>query len=271
MHGLLSVSFGTSHEGTRVKTIDAINERLRAEFLDWPLYTAWSSQFLVSKVKEERGELHDTVEMALARMAADGIDDVIVSTTCLMQGVEMARITQAVNAWVSAGRRFAGMTKPLLWSVDDRRAVARIIRDEFSPVVPDDGALLLMGHGTEVGSVFGANDVYGQVQAELAALGCRWYFVATVEGRPTFDDVWPLVQASGAQRVHLAPLMIVAGDHALNDLAGDGEGSWANMIRARGLQAEPVLKGLGEYEGIRKLVCDHVQQAMILREVSMRG
>lgn len=271
MHGLLSVSFGTSHEEARAKTIDAINDKLRGEYPDWPLYTAWSSEFLVSKVKEEHGELHDTVEMALSRMAADGIDDVIVSTTCLMQGVEMARITKAVNEWLAGGRRCARLTKPLLWSVDDRRTVARVIRDEFAPIVPEGEALLLMGHGTEVGSVVGANDVYGRVQAELLALGCGRYCVATVEGRPTLDDVWPLVEASGARRVFLAPLMIVAGDHARNDMAGDGVDSWASKIRARGLQVEPILKGLGEYEGIRQLVCDHVEQAMILREVDLRG
>lgn len=271
MNGLLSVSFGTSHEETRAKTIDAINEKLQAEFPDWPFYTAWSSQRLISKVKKERGEEHDTVEMALARMAADGIDDVIVSTMCLMQGAEMAKITKMVNAWLAAGNRAARITKPMLWSSDDRQTVARIIRDEFADIPPED-AVMLMGHGTEVGSVvYGPNDVYGRVQAEFATLGCKRFFVATVEGRPSFDEMWPLIEACGAPCVHLAPLMVVAGDHALNDMAGDDEDSWASRIKARGLRAEPLLKGLGEYEGIQELVCEHVRQSIMLREVTLRG
>jgi len=271
MYGLLSVSFGTSHEETRVKTIDAINGKLQEEFSDWPFYTAWSSQRLISKVKKERGEEHDTVEMALARMSADGIDDVIVSTMCLMQGAEMAKITKAVNAWLAVGGRAACITKPILWSPEDRQAVARIIRDEFAGIPPED-AVLLMGHGTEVGSVvYGPNNVYGKVQAELYALGCKRFFIATVEGRPSLDDVWSLVEACGAPCVHLAPLMIVAGDHALNDMAGEEEGSWASRVKAHGLRAEPYLKGLGEYEGVQQLVCEHVRQAIMLREVALRG
>ena len=116
-----------------------------------------------------------------------------------------------------------------------------------------------------------ANDVYAHVQEELHALGREKFFVATVEGTPTFEDIWPLIQATGATRIHLAPLMIVAGDHAKNDLAGDDESSWASRIRAQGLSVNPILKGLGEYAGIHQLICNHVQDALDVREVALRG
>ena len=266
MEGLLSVSFGTSYEETRIKTIDAIEKGLRAAFPERAFYSAWTSGRIIEKVKAERGEHHDTLEQAFERLTADGIDDVVVSTTCLMQGGEMAKVAKATQEWGSGGGRTACMAAPLLSSAEDRRSVARIIRDQFSLMVGKD-ALLLMGHGSPVGS----NQVYRDLQDDLRSLGCTRFFVATVEGEPTFDDALPLIQASKAKRVVLAPLMIVAGDHACNDLAGDSEDSWANRLRASGFEAEAVLKGLGEYEGIHQLVCDHVRDALILQEVSLRG
>lgn len=272
MRGLLSVSFGTSHADTRAKTIDAVEARLREEYPDWAFYSAWTSGRIVAKLKEERGEHHDTLEEAFERMSADGIDDIIVSTMCLMQGYETEKVKQALGAWLAAGGRTSCMADPLLYSAADRRAVARVICEEFA-YVPEGDALLLMGHGTEPSAKFGvdSNAVYGQIQDELHALGRTRFYVATVEGKPTFDDVWPLIEQDGAACVHLAPLMIVAGDHAKNDLAGQGPDSWANRVKAHGLPVQVVLKGLGECAGIQKLVCDHVREAFEVREVCLRG
>ena len=266
MRGMLFVSFGTSHEDTRVKTIDAIQAKVRAAFPNCVPYSAWTSGVIIKKVAAERGEHHDTLDEALARMDADGVDDLIVSTTCLMHGAEMAKIEKAVIPWAAERNIPTQIAEPLLNSPDDRAAVARAIADEFAGLGADD-AVLLMGHGSPVSG----NEVYRQVQDAFRAQGSDRFFVATVEGEPTFDDVLPLVQASGAARVHLAPLMIVAGDHAKNDLAGEDDDSWASRVAACGLEAVPVLKGLGEYAGIQQLVCDHVEQALMLREVALRG
>ena len=267
MKGLLSVSFGTSHADTRAKTIDAIDEDLRRAFPDMPFYTAWTSGRIVAKVAAERGELHDTLEEALARLAADGVDDVVVSTSCLMDGAEMKKVERTVAAWADDGARAAIMARSLLSSAEDRRRVAEAIAGEFADV-PEGEALLLMGHGSPQDRE--ANDVYSDIQRQLHALGRRTFHVATVEGAPSFDDVWPAVREAAPRCVHLAPLMIVAGDHARNDLAGQGD-SWAARIRAEGFAVNVVLKGLGEYSAIRQLVCDHVNEALVLREVSLRG
>ena len=270
MNGLLLVSFGTSRAETREKTIDVIESRIRAEFPEFAFYTAWTSGRIVKKVRTERGEHHDTLEEAFARLTADGVDDLIVVTTCLMQGGEMAKITKAVNDWIAGGKRAAVTTVPILWSVYDRRAVARVIRDEFADV-PTEDVVLLMGHGTKGGPVYGANLVYGDVEAELLALGCDNVFVATVEGRPDFEEVWPHIKSRNPKCVHLAPLMLVAGDHAINDMSGEDEDSWESKLNARGMRTEVRLKGLGEYEGIRELICEHAHDALMMREVALRG
>lgn len=266
MQGLLFTSFGTSHEDTRVKTLDAIEAALRQEFPDLPLYTAWTSNRIIAKVKAERKEHHDSLDQAFKRLSADGIDDLVVATTCLMQGNEMGKIAKAAETWAVGETRTMQLAQPLLASKDDCRAVAQALSDEFADV-SDCEAVLLMGHGSE----FGGNDAFGKVQAQLRDLERTNFFVATVEGTLTFDDVAPLMEERGATRVFLAPLMIVAGDHAKNDLTGPGEDSWASRLHARGIATEARLKGLGEYERIRKLVCDHVHDALLVREVALRG
>lgn len=265
MKGLLSVSFGTSHADTRARTIDAIEAQLQETFPDRRFYSAWTSSTILKKTSE-RGEHHDTLENALTRLDADGVTDLIVSTTFLMRSWEMARTSRAVKAWGIQHGHSAHLADPLLAAEKDRRAVASILREEF-PFVGEEDALLLMGHGSDGPG----NAAYEKLQDELHALGCSRFFVATVEGVPTFDDIAPLIDACGAQRVFLAPLMITAGDHAKNDLAGTGEDSWASRLASQGKQVEVVLKGLGEYTGIRELICDHVRDALAIREAALRG
>lgn len=265
MEGLLSVSFGTSHADTRARTIDLIDEVLREKFPDRAFYSAWTSSIIVKKVRE-RGEHHDTLDEAIERLTADGVDDLLVSTTCLMDGMEMSKVTRAVRDWAAQEGRFASLATPLLKASRDRAEVASVIAEEFS-FLGDEDALLLMGHG----SADADNGVYSSLQRKLFDLGRPRFFIATVEGIPTFEDVLPQIEACGARRVYLAPLMFVAGDHAKNDLAGEDEDSWASLLAARGFDVQPVLKGLGEYAGIRQLVCAHVEDAQTLGEVAQRG
>ena len=256
MKGLLSVSFGTSYEETRIRTIDVIDARLAEAFSDRTFYSAWTSPRIMRKVLTERGEKHDSLDEAFARLSADGVDDLVVATMCLMQGGEMRKIAEATKAWVAEGGRTARLAAPLMATEADHQIAAQAIADEFADV-PDGDALLLMGHGSKLGS----NQLYADVQDALRALGKERFFVATVEGTPTFDDVLPLLEACGAKRVVLAPFMIVAGDHARNDLAGDDDDSWASQLAAHGFEADVVLKGLGEYPAIQQLVADHAHEA----------
>ena len=257
MKGVLCVSFGTSHASTRVKTIEAIENKLRESFPDRKLYSAWSSAVIRKKVLEERGELHDSVEEAFSKARCEGVDDLIVATTFLMPGREMKRVEEAVASWAAEGSCNVSFAKPLLSTKDDLRQLVDAVCAEFSQI-GDDEALLLMGHGSKRGS----NDVYYQIQDLLRTSGHPQFFVATVEGEPTFEDVLPVVLASNARTVYLAPLMIVAGDHANNDLAGPGEGSWQSILRDEGMQTQAMLKGLGEYAGVQAMICAHAQTAL---------
>ena len=255
MKGLLSVSFGTSHADTRARTIDVVDEVLASAFPDRAFYSAWTSPRIIAKVKAERGEHHDTLDEAFSRIGADGVDDLIVATTCLMQGGEMRKIAEAARAWGSHGARSVRVASPLMTSQADHVVVASSIVDEFSDVADDD-AMILMGHG----SPYGSNQLYSDAQDALHALGKPNFFVATVEGQPTFGEALELVERHGAGRVVLAPLMIVAGDHARNDMAGSDD-SWAAKLRSRGFEVEVVMKGLGEYSEVRDLVVEHARNA----------
>lgn len=257
MKALLSASFGTSHEQARRLAIDVIEEMLCGEFPDRAFYSAWTSSCVAAKVRDERGEHHDTLDEAFARISADGVDDLVVSTTCIVQGCEMSKIVTAARAWEAEGGRRVRIAKPLLATAQDCRRAALAMCDEF-PEIADDEALLFMGHGTSCGS----NEPYAELQRQLRELGLQRAFVATLEGTPTLEDVVPMMAESGAMRVRLAPFTIVAGDHARNDLAGSDDGSWACQLGLRGFDVESVLRGLGEYAGIRGLVRDHVRDAL---------
>lgn len=257
---LLFTTFGTSHAHARAKTIDAIEERLIAEFPQRAPYSAWTSERIVARVRSERGERHDTLDEAFARLESDGVDDVIVATTCLVPGHEMRKVEEAATRWAQGSGRTARVAAALLTTPDDCRALAKVVCGEFSEI-PSDEALLLMGHGALGG---GSNYVYAQVRDAFTQLGRPLFFVATVEGKPAFDEVLVEVESSGVRCVHLAPLMIVAGGHAALDLAGDANGSWQSALRARGYRTQAHLRGLGEYPGVQQMICDHARNARLL-------
>lgn len=267
---LLFTTFGTSHAHTQARTIDAIEERLIAEFPQRTPYSAWTSERIVARVRSERGERHDILDKAFARLASDGVDDVVVATTCLIPGYEMGKIERAVTRWAQEPGRVARLAAALLATSDDCSALAKVVCEEFSGL-PTDEALLLMGHG----SPDGPNYVYAWVREALVQLGRPLFFVGTVEGQPTFDEALAEIESSGVRRVHLAPLMIVAGDHAVNDLAGDDDDSWQSVLRARGYQTQVHLRGLGEYSGVQQMICDHARNARLIepaiQESSSRG
>lgn len=256
---LLFTCFGTSYAHTRKKTIDAVEACLKAEFPHRAMYSAWTSGRIVARLRAERGEHHDTLKEAFARLEADGVDDLVVATMCLMPGHEMAKVEQAVSDWQRRSGCRARVAAPLLATADDCAAVARIVCEEFADISADE-ALLLMGHG----SVDGPNQVYEWVREALVDQGRSRFFVGTVEGEPSFATVRAAIDACRVQRVHLAPLMIVAGDHATNDLAGDGAGSWQSLLRAQGYETHVHLRGLGEYQGIRSMISVHAHDALPL-------
>ena len=249
---LLVISFGTSYAQTRERTIGVIERKLAERFPDRDVRRAWTSNFIIKKVAKTEGLAIDTPEEALQKLADAGVTDVIVQPTHLSDGYENRRMLGIVRTFADRFERIA-VGRPLLDTEEDRNRVAQIMRN----LCRDDGALLLMGHGSEKHPV----PVYGQLQDSLAAAGANNVFVGTVEGTPAFEDAKVLLDRSGYRKVTLAPLMIVAGDHAVNDLAGDTPDSWRKQLETEGYTTEVILAGLGEYEEIQDMFAEHAEHA----------
>ncbi len=253
---LLVVSFGTSYNDNRRLTIGAIEEAMEAAFPELSVRRAFTSQIIIDRVKNRDGEVIDNVGEALDRAAANGVKALVVQPTHLMDGLEYNDLVNEVAQYSDA---FASISigEPLLTSDEDFQTVAKVLADITASY--DDGktAICFMGHGTEAES----NTIYARMQRVLADNGYSNYFIGTVEAEPTLDDVLALVQAGDYQRVVLEPMMIVAGDHANNDMAGDEEASWKNVFASAGYEVECVLKGLGEFESIQNLLVEHARAA----------
>ena len=256
---LLVVSFGTSYEETRKRTIDAIEADLQKAFPGRTFYRAWTSKFIIARLKRETGTAPATLDEALAAMAADGACDLLVQPTHMMPAIEYQLVVDAVSA---AADRFehVSMGDALLATDDDCASVAAALDADFPR--EDGDMVVLMGHGTSNDT---GNEVYAKVQACLEARGREDFCIATVEGVPGEDFMLERVDAAAVRTVRLAPFMIVAGDHANNDLAGDEEDSWKSKLKARGYATQPVLKGMGEYADVRALLVEHARQARAVK------
>lgn len=259
---LLVVSFGTTHDETREKTIGAIERDLAARFPQRRLYRGLTSRVIAAHLKE-RGLQADALEEALARMQEDGMADILVQPTHLMTGAENDRMLAAL---AEAPAAFAQIRtgRPLLADQEDRMDLAEILAEELLTGA-DAEALVLMGHGSAKKP--GANRLYDQMQEAFRASGRENIFVGTVEGTPSFEDVLrQLMQMEKRPAaVTAAPLMIVAGDHAKNDMAGESEDSWKRRLEEAGFEVRPVLKGLGEYPGVREMIVRHAAEAERIR------
>ena len=254
---LLVVSFGTSYNDNRRLTIGAIETALAEAFPDWSVRRAFTSQIIIDRVRDRDGVEIDNVKAALDRAVDNGVKTLVVQPTHLMDGLEYTDLVDELAQYADAFEHVA-VGAPLLTSDGDFQAVAEAITQATAQHDDGDTAICFMGHGTEAES----NRIYGEIQQVLTAGGHNHYYVGTVEAEPTLDDVLAGVKDSGAHKVVLQPLMIVAGDHANNDMAGDEEGSWKRVFQDAGYEVECVLKGLGELRAIQQLFVAHAQAAM---------
>ena len=254
---LLVVSFGTSYNDNRRLTIGAIEAAMEKAFPEYSVRRGFTSQIIIDHVKDRDGEIIDNVGEALDRAVANGVKNLVIQPTHLMNGLEYSDLVNEVAQYSDAFEAVS-IGEPLLTSDEDFQTVADAIVEATASY--DDGktAICFMGHGTEADS----NAVYAKMQQLLTDGGHENYFVGTVEATPSLEDVLALVQAGSYERVVLQPLMIVAGDHANNDMAGDEEGSWKTTFEAAGYQVECLVNGLGELEEIQNLLVAHAQAAM---------
>lgn len=250
---ILAVSFGTSHEDTRKITIDAIEDSMRDAFPDYPVYRAWTSKMIIRKLKNRDNIIVPTVREAMEQMISDGITDVLVQPTHVINGIENDLMKEDALSYRDSFHSIS-FGDPLLTTEEDSHKVIAAIAEEFSNITKKQ-ALVFMGHGT----THFANSIYAALDYTFKDKGYHNFFLGTVEAYPSMESLKKMVKAYQPEEVVLAPFMIVAGDHAKNDMAGDDPESWYSQFKDEGYEVKAVLKGLGEYKGIRRLFIDHIR------------
>lgn len=255
---LLVVSFGTSFNDSREKTIGAIERALAAAYPDYDQRRAFTSQIIIDKLAKEEGLKIDNVEEAMKRLVAEGVKEVLVQPTHVMNGEEYDSVIEEVKPFEKQFTRIR-YGKPLLITDADYNELIDALIAETRQYAGDHTAVVFMGHGT----AHEANAAYAKLDGMIKAKGIARYYIGTVEATPSLDDVAAAIrQTGGITRVVLSPLMIVAGDHANNDMAGDEDDSWKSILTAQGYEVVPVLKGLGEYPGIQRILVRHAGEAL---------
>lgn len=254
---LLVVSFGTSYNDSRRLTIGAIEDAVEEAFPDWSVRRGFTSQIIIDHVKSRDGEVIDNVGEALDRAVANGVKTLVIQPTHLMEGLEYNDVVNEVAQYSDAFDKVA-VGKPLLSSDEDFQIVMDAIVEATAEYDDGQTAICFMGHGTTADS----NEIYTRMQDVLTEAGHENYFVGTVEATPSLDDVLAKVQEGGYTKVVLEPLMIVAGDHANNDMAGDDEDSWKTTFENAGYDVECLVRGLGELPEIQQLLVQHAQDAV---------
>lgn len=276
---LLVVSFGTSFNDSRVSDIGGIEKALANAYPDWSVRRAFTAQIIINHIQARDGEFIDNVDQALSRAVDNGVKNLIIQPTHLMHGAEYDELTSAVDEYKDKFESVK-ISEPLLGEVgadaedvnDDKENVANaVVNDAVSTAgyesleaAADDGtAFVFMGHGTS----HAAKVTYSQMQTQMNKLGYDNVFIGTVEGEPeetSCEAVIEKVKAAGYKKVILRPLMVVAGDHANNDMAGDDEDSWKSMFTADGSfdQIDCQLAGLGSIDQVQQIYVEHTKNAM---------
>ena len=256
---LLVVSFGTSFNDNRVATIGAIEKAMAKAFPEYDVRRGFTAQIIINHVLRRDGEKIDNFEEALDKAVAAGVKELLVVPTHLMDGFEYNDVLDSLKAYEGKFDKVT-VSKPILTSDTDYDAVIKAITDATAEQAKEEGAAIcFMGHGTEAAS----NHVYADMQAKLTEKGFKNYFIGTVEAEPTLQEVVDAVKAAGYKKVYLEPLMIVAGDHANNDMADpEDPESWVSLFAAAGIEATPILKGLGSFPEIQNLLIEHAKDAL---------
>ena len=254
---LLVASFGTSFNDNRRLTIGAIENAMEKAFPDYSVRRGFTAQIIIDHVERRDGIHIDNMDEALDRAINNGVKTLVVQPTHLMNGLEYEELTGQLAEHADSFEQVA-VGEPLLTSDDDFNRVMKAIVEATAEYDDGETAICFMGHGTEAAS----NEVYGKMQDLLKANGYDNYYVGTVEAEPSLEDVLTAVQAGDYKKVVLEPLMIVAGDHANNDMAGDEEGSWKTEFENAGYEVTCILRGLGELPEIQQILVEHAQKAI---------
>ena len=276
---LLVVSFGTSFNDSRTLDIKGIEDALEAAFPGWAVRRAFTAQIIINHVQAREGYMIDNMEQALGRAVQNGVKNLVIQPTHLMHGAEYDELMETLDAYRDKFEKVA-VAEPLLGEVgsdatvinEDKEAVAKaLVADALSPegfesmeaAAADGTAFVFMGHGTS----HTAKVSYSQMQTQMSELGYTNAFIGTVEGEPeetSCENVIEAVKAAGYTKVVLRPMMVVAGDHAYNDMAGEEADSWLNKFKASGSfeSVKTQIAGLGRIADVQALYAAHTKAAI---------
>jgi cobalamin biosynthesis Co2+ chelatase CbiK len=276
---ILVVSFGTSFNDSRAEDIGGVEKALQAAYPDWSVRRAFTAQIIINHVQARDDEKIDNMDQALERAVDNGVKNLVVQPTHLMHGAEYDELTEAVENYKDKFESVK-IAEPLLGEVgadetainEDKAAVAEAITaeavktagfDSLDAAKEEGTAFVFMGHGTS----HTAKISYSQMQAQMEQLGYENVFIGTVEGEPedtACEAVIEKLKNAGYKKVILRPLMVVAGDHANNDMAGDDDDSWKSQFEASGAfdSIDTQIAGLGEIDAIQQLYVAHTQAAI---------
>lgn len=276
---LLVVSFGTSYNDSRVEDIKGIEDALQEAYPDWAVRRAFTAQIIINHVQARDGEVIDNMQQALDRAVENGVKNLVVQPTHLMHGAEYDEMTEVLEQYQDKFESVA-IAEPMLGEVgddatvinEDKAAVAQAVADaavqeagfdSMEAAAEDGTAFVFLGHGTS----HTAKVSYSQMQTQMEELGFKNAFIGTVEGEPedtACEAVIEKVKEAGYKKVILRPLMVVAGDHANNDMAGSEEDSWKSMFEASGSfdSVDAQIAGLGRIDAVKQLYVDHTKAAI---------
>lgn len=276
---ILVVSFGTSFNESRAEDIGGIEKAIAAAYPDWSVRRAFTAQIIINHVQARDGEFIDNMDQALERAVANGVKELMVQPTHLMHGAEYDEMVEAVEAYKDKFDKVY-ISEPLLGEVGsdaksinaDKKAVCEAVvaqtvadsaYDSLDKMAEDKTAIVYIGHGTS----HTAKVTYSQMQAQMDELGYANVFVGTVEGEPeetACENIIENVHNAGYTKVIMRPLMVVAGDHANNDMAGNDEDSWKSLFNASGYfeQLDMQIAGLGRIEEVQSRYVAHIADAL---------
>ena len=261
---ILVVSFGTTFGETRKVTIDAVEDKIRTAFPDYEVRKAFTSRIIIKKLAERDGIQIDTEKQALDKLKAEGYTEVIIQPLHMEAGDEYEKVSRVVDRYVQ-NKSFAkiSLSRPLLYytgqegKADDYKIAIEAIKTQL-PKLGKHEAVAMMGHG----GVNPSNAAYAALQMKLQDAGLKNVFIFTVEGYPTVENLIEKLKEQKIKKVTLMPFMMVAGDHANNDMAGDDKASFKSRLLQAGFQVDTYLHGLGENTGIQDIYVQHVKDVI---------
>ncbi|CQR74513.1 Sirohydrochlorin cobaltochelatase [Sporomusa ovata DSM 2662] len=260
---ILVVSFGTTFADTRKITTEAVEDKIKAAFPDYEVRHAFTSRIIIKRLADRDGLHFDTEKQALDKLKADGYKEIIIQPLHMEAGDEYAKLMHVVDNYkksfekISVGRPVLYYTGQEGEKPDDYLIAIKAMQTQF-PKLGKGEAIALMGHG----GLNPSNTAYAALQMKIQDAGLKNVFVFTVEGYPTIENVIKELKDNKIKKVTLMPIMLVAGDHANNDMAGDDKESFKSQLIAAGFKVETYIHGLGENVGIQDIYVQHVKDAI---------